>query len=494
MTIPSVAIRDGDVWYAKIRVNDGEADSDWFTTQDVTIGSDNTPPTMVSVSISGGPFTTIDDLQATAQATDVDNDALAYEWDWIGSVAAASSSTLPSFYTEKGESWKVRVRVTDGEEFSEWMESNAVIIQNTAPVLSSLTIDQEEVFFENETTYTYDASDVDGDELQISESWSLSGDTLTLTLYVYDDDMVNSNTMTDTVVIANSLPTLAHNGPLTQTALVDLSPVIESDDANGDYVTMTWSWMRNGFMTEETNSTISANKLGAGDIWTAMIIPNDGEDNGTVLVVDFTIANTGPEAIITAPESLIRGSLVTFSAMSSSDVDGAVVNAIWKVDGLVMHNGMTFTTTMKDQLNLEIKVIDDLGANDVYSQIFIGTAPPVATNVDAILDGRDVVLTWQGNAEEWAVIHNGEQIDTTSEKKYRHTPTMEGQHNYSILAIVDGQVIQDDTAGTSDSVELSASLVPDAPGPSETAGLIFSIVLLVIGLIGIGFSFMPRRD
>ena len=85
-TIPSVAIRDGDVWYAKIKVNDGEADSDWFTTQDITIGSDNTPPTMVSVSINGGPFTTLDDLQATAQATDADNGALTYEWDWPGTM------------------------------------------------------------------------------------------------------------------------------------------------------------------------------------------------------------------------------------------------------------------------------------------------------------------------------------------------------------------------------------------------------------------------
>ena len=130
VTIPSVAIRDGDVWYAKIKVNDGEVDSDWFTTQDVTIGSDNTAPTMVSVSISGGPFTTTDDLQATAQATDVDNDALTYEWDWPGTMGAVSSSTLPSFYTSKGESWKVKVRVTDGEVYSDWMESNTVVIQN----------------------------------------------------------------------------------------------------------------------------------------------------------------------------------------------------------------------------------------------------------------------------------------------------------------------------------------------------------------------------
>ena len=119
-TIPSVAIRDGDVWYAKVKVNDGEADSDWITTQDVTIGTDNTAPIMVSVNL-GGPYHTMDDLMATAQANDADNDALTYEWDWPATNGAISSSTLPYFYTEKGESWTVRCRVTDGIVYSDWI-------------------------------------------------------------------------------------------------------------------------------------------------------------------------------------------------------------------------------------------------------------------------------------------------------------------------------------------------------------------------------------
>ena len=494
ITIPSVAIRDGDVWYAKIKVNDGEVDSDWFTTQDVTIGSDNTPPVLQSVSISGGPFTTVDDIQAIAQATDADNDALTYEWDWPETMGAVTSSTLPSFYTEKGESWKVRVRVTDGEVYSDWMESNSVVIQNTAPVLSSVTIDQDEVYFEEDATYTFEASDLDGDQLTINESWSVNGDVLTLTLYVSDDDMANSNTLTDTVIIANSLPTLAYNGEITQTALIDLSPQIESYDANGDTVTLAWQWMRNGFMTDETGPTISANKLGAGDIWTAMVTPNDGIDDGQIFSIDFSISNTAPVAIISAPDKLIKGAMVTFSAADSTDVDGAVVTAIWSIDGAVMHNGMTFTTTMTSALNLGVKVIDDLGANDVTSKSYIGTAPPSASNVQAELDGSDVVISWQGGAEDWAILHNGEQIGTTTEQKFRHTPTIEGQHNYSVLAIIDGQVIQDDSASISDSVELTTNLVAEAPGPSETAGLIFSIILLLIGIVGIGFSFIPRRD
>ena len=493
-TIPSVAIRDGDVWYAKVKVNDGEVDSDWFTTQDITIGSDNTPPTMVSVSIAGGPFTTTDDLQATAQATDADNDALTYEWDWPGTNGAISSATLPSFYTEKGESWTVRCRVTDGVVYSDWMESSAVIIQNTAPVLNELTIDQETVFFDSEATYSYDASDIDGDTLDTSETWELNGDILTLTLSVYDDEMEYSNTMSDTVQIVNSLPTLSYDGPLSQSALVPLSPTIQSDDANGDTVTTSWQWMRNGFMTDENGSTISENKLGAGDIWTAMITPNDGQDDGPVLVIDFTISNTEPTASITAPESLIQGAMVTFSATSSSDIDGAVVNAIWSIDGTVMHNGMTFTTIMTQQLNLQVKVIDDLGADDVYSQTFTGTQAPMAMNTQVKLDGSDVVITWEGDSEEWAVVHNGQVIDTTSELKYRHSPTMEGQHVYSVMPVIDGQTIQGESAGSTDSVELSTSLVPEAPGPSDTAGLVFSIILLLVGLIGVVVSFLPRRD
>ena len=493
-TIPSVAIRDGDVWYAKIRVNDGEVDSDWFTTQDITIGSDNTPPTMVSVSISGGPFTTIDDLQATAQATDVDNDALTYEWDWPATNGAISSSTLPSFYTEKGESWTVRCRVTDGVVYSDWMESSAVVIQNTAPVLNELNIDQDTVFFDTEATYSYDATDIDGDTLATSESWDITGDILTLTLSVYDDEMAYSNTLSDTVQIVNSLPTLSYDGPLSQSALVPLNPTILSDDANGDAVTTSWQWMRNGFMTDENGSTISESKLGAGDVWTAMVTPNDGQDDGPVLMIDFTISNTAPTASITAPESLIQGAMVTFSAMSSSDIDGAVVNAIWSIDGTVMHNGMTFTTIMTQQLNLQVKVIDDLGADDVYSQTFTGTQAPKATNTLVKLDGSDVVITWEGDSQEWAVVHNGQVIDTTSELKYRHTPTMEGQHVYSVMPVIDGQTIQDDSMGSTDSVELTSSLVPEAPGPSDTAGLVFSIILLLVGLIGVAFSFLPRRD
>ncbi|MFL2961705.1 MAG: choice-of-anchor V domain-containing protein, partial [Candidatus Poseidoniaceae archaeon] len=491
VTIPSVAIRDGDVWYAKIRVNDGEADSAWLTTQTITIGSDNTPPTMTSVSLSG-PYTTVDDLVATALANDDDNDQLTYEWEWTGTLF--TSDTLPASQTNKGESWSVRCRVTDGSAYSAWMESNSVTIQNTAPVLLSLSIEQETIFFESEATYVYEASDVDGDSVYANEIWSLDGDVLTLTLSVSDTDMSQSASLSDSVIIVNSPPTASYDGATTQDALTNLNPTVTTSDANSDLVTVSWQWARNGFTTDYNQSFIPSSSLGAGDVWIALVTPNDGIDDGQVLVIEITISNTDPVAVITSPESLVQGSMVTFSADQSTDVDGAVVNAIWSIDDVVVHNGMSFTTMMSEQITVQLKAIDDMGAMDSISQTFNGELPPYATEVEVSIDGTEVVITWEGAANEWAVLHNGEVIGITAGKSFRHSPTMEGTHTYNVIPIVDGQQIQWESDESTDSVELDSNIVPEKPGPSETAGMIFSIILLLAGITGVALSFIPRRD
>jgi hypothetical protein len=376
------------------------------------------------------------------------------------------------------------------------MESSSVIIQNTAPVLSSVTIDQDSVFFDSEATYTFEATDIDGDVLSPNEVWTLSGDTLTLQLYMSDDDFSNSITLSDTVLIANSLPTVTYNGALTFDALLDIDPLADlvTDDANGDDVTLSWAWVRNGFSTNYNQSTILASSLGAGDSWVALVTPNDGMDDGPILSIQFTITNTAPVAVITASENLIQGATVTFSASNSTDIDGAVVNAIWMIDGEVVHNGMTLNTLMVEELNLQVKVVDDMGATDTSSMTYTGVLPPYAANTEAKSDGSEVVLTWEGDAEEWAIVHNGEVIDTTKSTKYRHAPTMAGEHTYNILPIVDGQQIQWEGATSADNVELSSTSVPETPGPSETFGMIFSIVMLLAGIAGVTVSFMPRRD
>ena len=71
---------------------------------------------------------------------------------------------------------------------------------------------------------------------------------------------------------------------------------------------------------------------------------------------------------------------------------------------------------------------------------------------------------------------------------------IEGEHTYSIMPIVDGQRIEWSGSESTDSAELNSDSVPEKPGPSETAGMIFSIILLIAGIAGVVISFIPRRD
>ena len=83
-----------------------------------------------------------------------------------------------------------------------------------------------------------------------------------------------------------------------------------------------------------------------------------------------------------------------------------------------------------------------MGATDTASGTFSGELPPYATNTEAKVDGSKIVLTWDGDSIEWAIIHNGEVIDTTTSNSYSHSPTMEGEHRYNVIPVIDGQQIQ----------------------------------------------------
>ena len=71
---------------------------------------------------------------------------------------------------------------------------------------------------------------------------------------------------------------------------------------------------------------------------------------------------------------------------------------------------------------------------------------------------------------------------------------IEGNHTYNILPIVDGQIIQWTDETSTVTVELTSSSVPEAPGPSDLAGIIFSIAILILGIAGVTISFIPRRE
>ncbi|MHA2064731.1 MAG: hypothetical protein ACXABY_10185, partial [Candidatus Thorarchaeota archaeon] len=53
-----------------------------------------------------------------------------------------------------------------------------------------------------------------------------------------------------------------------------------SYDADGDSITYTYTWLRNGSSTSLTVSTVSADETAIGDNWTCVVTPFDGTDYG----------------------------------------------------------------------------------------------------------------------------------------------------------------------------------------------------------------------
>ncbi|MGY8755325.1 MAG: choice-of-anchor V domain-containing protein [Candidatus Poseidoniales archaeon] len=499
-TVPAIAARNGDVWHAKVKVSDNEDTSQWFTTQTVTIGGTNTAPTMTSVSLDDEPYYTVDDLTATWDSDDADGDSPSdyqIKWKLNSAEQAQDGTTISSADTIKGQTWQAGCRVSDGEEWSAWMWSSGVTIQNTAPQLNSLTLDQDLVLGLEEVTYSFDGFDADEDQLTVLSSWEPQfagppGTIHTLTIQLRDDDGALSSTLSDTVTIQNSQPTVNFSGETSQDSLSELAPSFSTDDVNSDQVSLSFSWLKNGFSTAFNSSSIPASNLGPGDIWTVMVTPNDGNNDGLTLSVSFTISNLAPSANIVVEDQAWIGVSTTLSAVESTDIDGVVVDAVWEIDSQ-LYSGIELSyVPISATTTVNLIVYDDSGAQSDSTSIQLSAiTPPQASDLKSKTDGTKVTLTWDGQSSEWAIYRNGVHLGNTEDLIWKDQPPIEGIHTYSVYPVIEGITL---SVSSQAPVEISAADIAQSPGPEYGFGMMFSILMIVVGIASVGLSFVPRRD
>ncbi|HIF46252.1 MAG TPA: hypothetical protein EYQ73_05600 [Candidatus Poseidoniales archaeon] len=499
-TVPAIAARSGDVWHAKVKVTDNEDSSQWFTTQSVTIGGTNTAPTMTSVDLGTGPYYTLDDLTITWDFDDVDGDPVSdYQVKWkLNSIEQAQTgTTLSADDTSKDQTWKAGCRVSDGAEWSDWMWSDGMTIQNTVPQLNSFALDQEMVFDLDMATYSFDSFDADDDELTVLSLWVPQftgpvGTVHTLSIQLRDDDGALSSTSSDTITIKNSPPTVNFSGNTSQNSLGDLAPTFSTDDANSDQVTLSYQWLKNGFSTAFNSSSIPQSYLGPGDVWTVIVTPNDGSDDGQTLSISLTITNFAPGANIVVADQIWIDVSTILSASESTDIDGVIVDALWDIDGQI-YSGLELSYT-PDSATTEINLIvyDDSGAqSDSVAIQLLATNPPQASDLQSKIDGTKVALTWNGQASEWAVYRDGTHLGNTEDLTWKDQPPIEGIHTYSVHPVIDGMTL---SVSAQEPVEVSAADIAEPPGPEYGFGMVFGILMIFIGLTSVGLSFIPRRD
>jgi hypothetical protein len=526
-TVTSLATRDGDQWYVEIRVSDGEDTTVWKTSQTVTIGSTapvNNKPTISTLTILPSNPYTIDTLSLDFLSNDIDGDTIVdTEIQWYRNgvlMPSITTTTLSSEQTSKSEQWGVHVRINDGTEWSDWEISSSVTILNTAPELDSISLDFSQAQTSQNITLSLSMSDLDGDapaspetrwykngqeftsienQITLPSSLTSKGDNWTVFVRADDGQEFSMNELSTSVEIINTIPNAIVE--LSHTSLEDLVLSVTNDDIDGDLVSNEITWYRNGFKEGalDGQSSVPAQLLGPGQVWSVDVIPNDGESNGSMVSSQITIENLAPTAQIDVEsEKLWDGEEIKVSAQNSTDSDGRIETYSWQWSD---NNGNSGTGSGKEytfipngMVTLTLTVYDELGSNG-YTSINLQTeAGPKVTSLEAYSMQEQVRLSWSWSGPEatFEILRNGDSITVISELEFVDTPLISGPTDYTIRPIIDGQGLH---SGSS-TIEgfMVETIEPTESSVSTTGGLITGLLFIILSIGSLSLIFIDRRD
>jgi cyclophilin family peptidyl-prolyl cis-trans isomerase len=166
----------GDIIRVTVTPNDGEDDG--TPSQSTTVV--NRPPVVELVELSSAAPNNVDTLTATAMTSDADGQTvtLSYVWKVNGVVVAGETtqnldlSTIVGLTT--GDEITVEVTPNDGK-VDGLTVSASVTIANSAPVISSVTLNPNPPTSTDTLTATITVSDDDMDDLTLTYVWKVNG-------------------------------------------------------------------------------------------------------------------------------------------------------------------------------------------------------------------------------------------------------------------------------------------------------------------------------
>ncbi len=286
-----------------------------------------------------------------------------FEWLVNGSLVATGSTLDGSAPGTFGYVDQVRCRVTpsDGTVSGAAVTSSILTISNTAPVMSSVSIDQTTAYTNDTLTCSASASDADGHGVNLSYEWRRAGSTIgtgaTLLGSAFDhfDQITCRVTPTDTLNAAGSSMSSSaltiSNTPPTVTVSVSPSPARSIDgltcsrvgsDADGDGLSYTYAWyiVNVGF----AGSTQFLGPQPRGREVYCVVTPFDGYNSGTAVTsASVVIQNSPPpppSPVSITPSNPNPGSTLTcnYTPVSDPDGDGVGYSFEWRKFGSTIPN------------------------------------------------------------------------------------------------------------------------------------------------------------
>ncbi|MCK6502845.1 Ig-like domain-containing protein [Myxococcota bacterium] len=171
----------------------------------------------------------------------------------------------------------------------------------------------------------------------------------------------------------------------------DLTAIITADstDPEGDAVTYTYAWRRNGASTSYITDTVPASATTRGETWSVVVTPNDPYGSGATGTDSVVVANAPPSVASAAisPTSPVEGDTLTCVAGATSDADGDTVSLSyrWTVDGVAASS--TSSTLSSTAFEKGDSVTCSITPNDGYADgttvtsaaVTVGNSAPTIT-------------------------------------------------------------------------------------------------------------------
>lgn len=396
---------------AQLVVNDGYEDS---APAQVIFSPNNNAPTADAgpdQKVVLGQTITLDG----SRSTDIDGDALTYEWTIITpttttSVLSDKTSVMPKVVINDRGTYVIQLVVNDGK-LSSQADTVSLEVDNVKPVADAgadhVVTQGDPVKLDGSKS-----SDLDGDAL--SYTWRLvaapAGSVATLVdagsvqpsitpdvLGKYTVELIVNDGKVDSdpdqvVITTANVPPVANAGPdqqlaLNATATLDGS---KSSDAEARSLTYRWSLLSKPQGSAAVlSSMVSVNptfKVDKPGSYTAQLIVNDGVQDSEPDTVIITTLNTRPVAEAGLEQMVYQGAEVSLDGGDSYDADGDNLNYRWalttKPDGsqATILNAMTATPTFtvdKTGLFVAQLIVNDGKVDSYPDTVMVRAEAPV---------------------------------------------------------------------------------------------------------------------
>ena len=356
ITIPSTAgtltgsfFNKGDTVTCYVTPTDGINAGLTISSNPVSIS--NSPPTANTPSLS--PSTAYETSQFLCTWTggvDIDpGDTVSYTFGWKidGQIIAQIGPNLDGTFFDKGNAVRCFATPTDGFDAGLPVDSNSVIVSNTPPSFTNVSVypsnpDTTETLTSTQTGW----SDDDGDSAaylyqwysqngaisgatnaSLSASYTLKNDVIYLQATPFDGVDSGTPLSSSMLTVVNTAP----GAPVVEIQPIDAEPgepltcaiIAPSADPDFDNVLYTYQWYLGGIWQSQYTTNLINNTTN-NEQWQCIVTPNDGTVDGTVGSDSIVVADiTNPDAPVLDAIDLYRNEgtiTITGTAESGSSV------------------------------------------------------------------------------------------------------------------------------------------------------------------------------